>query len=211
MKAKERLDAIYDCCLKFNYFEIENRIKEALNYGISRSEIVDYLSKALIEASRKYEKGEFCIPHLYAVASVFEKGYELVKEAIKPKGKVLICTLGSMHYLGKNIVRLLLQADGFEVYDLGENVSPEQVVEAVERIRPDIVALSVLIMVCLPLQREVERLLRERGLRSKVKLMIGGVVTSKRWAREIGADAWAPDGVRAVKEANRLLKELRGE
>lgn len=69
--------------------------------------------------------------------------------------------------------------------------------------------LSVLIIACLPLQKEVIRLLKEKSLRQKVKVMVGGAVTSQRWASEIGADGWAPNGPLAVKEANRLLEELR--
>ncbi|HID90954.1 TPA: hypothetical protein EYP44_03235, partial [Candidatus Bathyarchaeota archaeon] len=173
--AEPFIDSIYRHCLGFRFKEAEQEIGKALEAGVPRSEIMNGLVRALEEACRRYEEGRFCVAHLYAVASIFDRGYRLVRIAAKPKGKVLICTMGSMHYMGKNIVKLLLLADGFEVHDLGENVSPSQVVEAVERARPDVVALSVLLMACLPLQKEVERMLRERGLRSRVKLMVGGV------------------------------------
>ncbi len=113
------------------------------------------------------------------------------------------------HYLGKDIIKLLLTADGFEVVDLGEIVFPEQFVEAVEREKPDIVAPAIMIIACLPLQRATIGLLQARGLRDKVKVLVGGAVTSERSAEEIGADGWAPRAPQAIEEANRLLRQLK--
>jgi methanogenic corrinoid protein MtbC1 len=122
---------------------------------------------------------------------------------------VVIGTMGSSHYLGKDIIRLLLTADGFEVVDLGEIVFPEQFVEAVEREKPDIVASAVMIVACFPLQRATIGMLEAKGLRDKVKVLVGGAVASERWATDIGADGWAVRAPDAIKEANRLLMELR--
>jgi methanogenic corrinoid protein MtbC1 len=136
-------------------------------------------------------------------------GFELAKIESTPKGKVVIGTLGSSHYLGKDVVRLLLTADGFEVIDLGEIVFPEQFIEAVEREKPDIVALAVMIVACLPLQRATIGMLQMKDLRDKVKVLVGGAVTSDRWATDVGADGWASAAPDAIREANRLLTELR--
>jgi methanogenic corrinoid protein MtbC1 len=140
---------------------------------------------------------------------MFEVGFELAKADVPAKGKVVIGTLGSSHYLGKDIIRLLLTADGFEVVDLGEIVFPDQFVEAVEKDKPDIVALASMIIACLPLQRATVGMLQLKGLRDGVKVLVGGAVTSARWATEIGADGWAPNAPQAVEEANRLLRELK--
>ena len=134
---------------------------------------------------------------------------DLAKAKVTPKGKVVIGTLGSSHYLGKDIIRLLLAADGFEVIDLGEIVFPEQFVEAVEREKPDIVAAAVMIIACLPLQRAMVGMLQLKGLRDNVKVLVGGAVTSQKWATEIGADGWGERAPQALAEANRLLRELK--
>jgi|Deesub1362A_J573_1020465.scaffolds.fasta_scaffold04340_3 5-methyltetrahydrofolate--homocysteine methyltransferase len=203
---EEKLTAISQKFSDFKYFEAEEEINRAIKAGVPRDEIMKTLLASFHRALEKYEKGEYCIAHLTAAASIFEMGSELAKVEIPIKGKVVIGTLGSSHYLGKDIIRLLLMTDGFEVVDLGEIVFPEQFVEAVVREKPDIVALSALIVACLPLQRMTIQLLEAKGLREKVKVMVGGAVTSERWAMEIGADGWAPDGPGAVREANRLLE-----
>jgi methylmalonyl-CoA mutase cobalamin-binding domain/chain len=202
---KEHLQAIATEFSRFKYFETEDKIRRALEAGVPRSEVMNTLLASFHRALEKYEKGEYSIAHLTAAASIFEMGLELVKVEMVPKAKVVIGTLGSSHYLGKDIIGLLLAADGFEVVDLGEIVFPEQVIEAVVREKPDILALSALIIACLPLQRMTIQLLEAQGLREEVKVMIGGAVTSERWAKEIGADAWAPDGPGAIREANRLI------
>lgn len=202
---KEYLQAIAENFSGFKYFEAEEKIKRALEASVPKSEVMDTLLASFHRALEKYEKGEYCIAHLTAAASILELGYELAKVEVKPKAKVILCTLGSSHYLGKDIVKLLLMADGFQVIDLGEIVFPEQVIEAVMREKPDIVALSAMIIECLPLQEWTIKALEATNLRDKVKVMVGGAVTSERWAKQIGADAWAPDGPGAVREANKLI------
>ncbi|KPV64359.1 MAG: Trimethylamine corrinoid protein [Candidatus Bathyarchaeota archaeon BA1] len=121
-KIEEHLKSIFKYFLGFKFFETKGEIKQALEAGVPSNEIIRTLLRAFHEAVEKYEKGEYCIAHLTASSSIFETGYNLVRSEIKPKGKVIIGTLGSSHYLGKDIVRLLLVADGFEVVDLGEIV-----------------------------------------------------------------------------------------
>jgi len=202
---EEHLQAIAENFWGFKYFECEEKIKHALKVGVPGAEIRKSLVSLCYQALNKYEQGEYCIAHLTAATSIFEMGLDLAKVEITPKGKVIIGTLGSSHYLGKDIIWSLLVVDGFEVVDLGEMVSPKQVIEVVVKEKPDILALSALIVACLPLQRMTVQLLEAEGLREEVKVMIGGTATSERWAREIGADAWAPDAPGAIREANRLM------
>jgi len=207
--AQQHLQAIARGFSAFKYFEAEAATKRALEAGVPREEITRTLMALFLEALEFYDEGKFSIAHLTAAASIFEVGFELAKAEVAPKGKVIIGTLGSSHYLGKDIIRLLLTADGFEVVDLGEIVLPDDVVEAVEREKPDIVALASMIIACLPLQAMTIGALQAKGLRDSVQVLVGGAVTSERWATEIGADGWAPDAPRAVEEANRLLRQLR--
>ncbi len=206
---EQHLKAIGESFLAFKYFEAEAATRRALEAGVPKEEITKILMALFLEALERYETGKYSIAHVTAAASIFEVGFELARAEVAPKGKVVIGTLGSSHYLGKDIIRLLLTADGFELVDLGEIVFPEQFVEAVEREKPDIVALATMIIACLPLQRATIGLLQARGLRDKVKVLVGGAVTSDRWAAEIDADGWAPRAPQAVEEANRLLRQLK--
>jgi 5-methyltetrahydrofolate--homocysteine methyltransferase len=206
---EQHLKAIVESFFAFSYFEAEAATKRALEAGVPKEEITKTLRALFLEALERYEVGKYSIAHITAAASIFEVGFELAKAEVAPKGKVVIGTLGSSHYLGKDIIRLLLTADGFEVVDLGEIVFPEEFVEAVEGEKPDIVALASMIIACLPLQRATIGMLQARDLRDDVKVLVGGAVTSDRWAAEIGADGWAPDAPQAVEEANRLLRQLK--
>jgi trimethylamine corrinoid protein len=203
------LEAIGENFLAFKYFEAEKATKRALAAGVPREEVAQVYKGLFREALERYEEGKYSIAHLTAGQALFEMGLDLAKAKITPKGKVIIGTLGSSHYLGKDIIRLLLAADGFEVIDLGEIVFPEQFVEAVEKEKPDIVAAAVMVIACLPLQRAMVGMLELKGLRDKVKVLIGGGVTSQRWAEEIRADGWGEKAPQAIAEANRLLQELR--
>lgn len=205
----QHLQAIGENFLAFKYFEAEEAVKRALEAGVPREEIMGVLKGLFLDALARYEEGKYSIAHLTAGQAIFEMAFELAKVEVTPKGKVLIGTLGSSHYLGKDIIRLLLTADGFEVTDLGEIVFPEQFIEAVEKEKPDIVAPGVMIVACLPLQRAMVGMLQLKGLRDKVKVLVGGAVTSERWAADIGADGWADKAPQAVAEANRLLQELK--
>ena len=206
---QQHLQAIVESSPAFNYFQAEAATRRALEADVPREEVTKTLMALFRDALERYEMGEYSIAHLTAAASIFDVGFNLAKADIAPKGKVVIGTLGSSHYLGKDIIRLLLTGDGFEVVDLGEIVFPEEFVEAVEREKPELVALASMIIACLPLQRATIGMLQARGLRDDVKILVGGAVTSARWAAEIGADGWAPDAPQAVEEANRLLRELK--
>jgi methanogenic corrinoid protein MtbC1 len=205
----QHLQAIGESFLAFKYFRAEEATKQALKAGVPREEVAKVFKGLFLEALDRYEEGKYSIAHLTAAQSLFEMGFELAKAKITPKGKVVIGTLGSSHYLGKDIIRLLLAADGFEVIDLGEIVFPEQFVEAVEKEKPDIVAAAVMIIACLPLQRAMVGMLQLKGLRDNVKVLVGGAVTSEKWAAEIGADGWGERAPQALIEANRLLRELK--
>jgi methylmalonyl-CoA mutase cobalamin-binding domain/chain len=123
----------------------------------------------------------------------------------KPKGKILVGTVkGDIHDIGKNIVVMMLQADGWEVVDLGVDVPPERFVEAVSCEKPDALGLSALLTSTMMEMRTVLEALRKSGLKSKVKVVVGGRPVTKQFADEIGADGFAEDSVKAI----RVLSEL---
>jgi trimethylamine corrinoid protein len=121
-------------------------------------------------------------------------------------GKVIIGTVeGDIHNLGKNIVIAMLEGAGFEVYDLGEDVPTEKFIEKAIEVKPDIVASSALLTPTMIKQKEIEEALKKAGIREKVKTLIGGAPVSEDWRKEIGADGYAEDAIKAVIVAKKLL------
>ena len=112
---------------------------------------------------------------------------------------------GDIHDIGESIVAAMLRAAGFKVYDIGVDVPSAQFVEKAKEVKADIVASGAFLSPVRPRQKEIEDLLREAGIRDKVRTLIGGSVGSDGWAREIGADAFAPDAASAVKTAKALI------
>ena len=160
----------------------------------------------------KFGKLECFLPELIASASAMIAGVELLEPKIRERGgrekrgKVLTATIyGDMHDIGKNIVKLMLQTSGFEVVDLGKNVPVPQIIQTVERERPDIVAMSALMTTTMIHIPTVIRILKERGLRNRTKVMVGGAPVLPGWAEEIGADGYGLNAGQAVDVAKRLM------
>jgi 5-methyltetrahydrofolate--homocysteine methyltransferase len=125
----------------------------------------------------------------------------------KTLGKVLIGTVeGDIHDIGKNIVGTLLMVAGFEVIDIGVDVPTEKFVEKIKEAKPEIVGMSALMTTTMAKMADVIEALKREGLREKVKVIIGGAPTSKKWAEEIGADAHGGDAIEAVEIAKKLVK-----
>ena len=126
---------------------------------------------------------------------------------IQAVGRVIVGTVqGDLHDIGKNLVGMMLEGAGFEVIDLGVDVSPEKYVRAVQEHHPDLVACSALLTTTMPRMKDILLALQVAGLRDKVKVMIGGAPVTEQYAMEIGADIYAPD---AASAAQRALKSLQ--
>lgn len=198
--------------------DIENVVKltqKALDEGLSAPEI---LNQALIPAMKvvgdEYERGERFIPEMLFSANSMKKAMDLlrpllVKSGIKMKGKVVIGTVkDDIHDIGLNLVAMMLEGAGFDVYNLGTDVPSEEFVEAVKEHEADLVGMSALLATTMPNMTNVIEALSENGLRDKVKVMIGGAPVSQDYADEIGADGYGPDAFSAVRLAERLEAEL---
>jgi len=123
-------------------------------------------------------------------------------------GKIMIGTVsGDIHDIGKNIVALLLEVNGFDTHDLWKDVESLKFIERAKEVQADIMALSALMMTTKPAQKEVMDLLNEMGLRKKLLVIIGGAPTTNEWAEQIGADGWAETAEQGVELAQRLVKE----
>lgn len=191
--------------------ELKQKVEEALSLNIDPLKILDCVSKGLDEVGRKYESGEYFLMELILAGNLASEVTNMLRPYLKAKrrisrGKVVIGTVeGDLHDIGKNIVISMLSSAGFEVIDLGVDVSAEKFIDAVKRENPDILAMSCLLTVGLPHMREVIEKLKEKGLRDKVKVMVGGRPVTPEYAREIGADAYGADAVDAVNIAERWV------
>jgi 5-methyltetrahydrofolate--homocysteine methyltransferase len=187
--------------------------EKAIKEGFEPLDIID---KALVAGMQivgeKYECGEYFLPHLIISASGMKKSMEILKphlqsrnQEIKKAGTVVIGTVqGDIHEIGKTLVATILSANGFEVHDLGVDVSIDKFIEAVREHNANVVGLSALLTTTMTVQRDIIEALKEHGLRNKVKVIIGGAPVNKDWAEKIGADGFADDAIRAVA----VLKEL---
>ncbi|HOA35759.1 MAG TPA: corrinoid protein [Bacillota bacterium] len=187
-------------------------VKKALADGLEPLEV---LNKGCIPGIEKagalFEAEEFFLPELITAGEATKAAMELLLPELRKKedawqsaGKFVIGTVeGDMHDIGKSIVASMLSAAGFEVFDLGIDVSAERFIEEIKTKEPDFLGLSALLTSTMPKQQEVIDALKEAGLRDKVKVFVGGAPVSSEWAEKIGADGYAEDAVAAVKLAKK--------
>ena len=176
---------------------------------------VDILNRGLIPGvqalSSLFKDGQAYLPEILISVRAMNRGLELLQEelrtvAIKKEGTVILGTVeGDIHDIGKNLVGMMLTSNGFNVIDIGVDVSSDSFVNATRENDADIVAMSALLTTTMPSFNLVIEALKESGLRDHVRVMIGGASVSKEYADEIGAEGFAADCVSAVDEAKRLM------
>jgi 5-methyltetrahydrofolate--homocysteine methyltransferase len=196
--------------------EVKRLTQEALKAGITPHEIITQgLAKGLDVVGAKYEEKEYFIADLVFAASLMKEAMTILEpmlqtEKVESAGVFVIGTVrGDLHDIGKNIVAAMLRSGGFTVYDLGIDVPAEAFVEKVKEVNADILGLSSLLTSTMPQVNEVLNALKENGIRSKVKVMVGGRPVTEDFVKEVGADAYAKDAVDAVRKARELMR-LRG-
>jgi 5-methyltetrahydrofolate--homocysteine methyltransferase len=169
------------------------------------------LISAMAEVGRMFECGEFFVPEMLIAARAMKKGLTLLRPRliaaqVQPAGRVVIGTVqGDVHDIGKNLVGMMLEGAGFEVIDLGADVSSEKYVQAVQDHHPNLVACSALLTTTMVRMKEVIAALDEAGLRGEAKVMIGGAPITQEYATQIGADLYAPDAASAATRAKELI------
>ena len=208
-------EEIVNAVLSFDADKVTEATKKALKQGQDPVRIVDELTKALRIVGKKFEDGEFFLMHLVAAAEpvqrvikgILEPEMMKKKEARKSLGKVVLGTVaGDIHDIGKNIVGAMLFAAGFEVYDIGKDIPPEQFVAKTKEVSANLLGASALLSTSLPMQREIVEGIVAAGLRDKVKLIFGGAPVTEEWVKEIGGDGYAENAMEAVNVAKKLLK-----
>lgn len=174
----------------------------------------DAMAVAMFELGEMWKRGEVFLPEVVASAEVFKACNAVVEPALlankdpnaKANALVIMCTVkGDLHDLGKNMVGAMLRTSGFDVHDMGKDVSADRIVEAIRELEPQIVGLSALLTTTVPYQETVIKRLVAEGLRDKVKVMVGGAPVTPEWAEKIGADAYANNAPEAVEIAKKLV------
>jgi corrinoid protein of di/trimethylamine methyltransferase len=187
---------------------------DALRLELDLNEVIDrgYVP-GIQEVGELWEKGEYFLPELITSAECMKAAMdvlqpEMTKANIKSRslGKVVIGTIeGDIHDIGKNLVASMLQANGFEVFDLGADVKLERFIEKAEAEGADLICLSALLTTTMLNQKRFIELLGTRGLSGKYKVLVGGAPATRKWAADIGAQGYAENAAMAVKEAKALV------
>jgi len=185
---------------------------EALSAGASPPDIISHgLQAGMGLVGEKFSSGEYFLPDMLMAARAMAAALEILKPllggtSLATMGKVVIGTVqGDMHDIGKNVVATFLKGSGFEVFDLGNNVPDKKFIDEVRERKADILGLSALLTTTMPIMGRVIKALDEAGLRSSVKVIVGGAPVTEDYAKYIGADAYAHDGGRAVPVCKQLL------
>jgi len=206
------LDELYEGIIEGDMMVAPERVQAALDAGIAPEIILNQgMIRAMAEVGRLFEEGEYFVPEMLISARAMQAGLAilrpyLVESGVKPIGKVVIGTVqGDLHDIGKNLVSMMMEGAGFEVIDLGTDVSPESFVEAVQTNGAQIVAMSALLTTTMPKMRVTIETMQSTGIRDNVKVMVGGAPVTPDYAKMIGADAYAPDASQAATLAKSML------
>jgi corrinoid protein of di/trimethylamine methyltransferase len=186
--------------------------KEALAENVDPMDLVTkYMVPAMDEVGRRFECEEYFVPELLLAARAMKGSLELIRPLLvargdKPVAKVVIGTVkGDLHDIRKNLVSAMLEGGGFEIIDLGSDVSPEKFVDAVKSSGANLVALSALLTVTMPSMKTTIEALKNAGVRGQVKVMVGGAPVTNQYAQEIGADGYGESASSAVHLARKLV------
>jgi len=208
----ERLETIKAAVIFGKHGEIVDLVRRSVDAGDDPNRIVnEALIAAMDVVGQKFASNEIYVPEMLVSAFTMKKGLDIVKprlgvEKSKSMGTILMGTVkGDLHDIGKNLVVMMLEGAGFNVVDLGVDLSVEKVVEKVEEIKPRILGLSALLTTTMPEMKRVIEVLEQKGLRQKVKVLVGGAPVDARFAEKIGADGYGKDAAEAVRLAREIV------
>jgi corrinoid protein of di/trimethylamine methyltransferase len=213
MTSQEILNDIIQALVDQDKAKVFDLVKQGLSSGMDPLEIVNGgLVRGLQKIGDLFAEEVIFLPELVFSGQVvtdvmIELKSKLADDSsIANKGRFIIATVkGDVHDIGKNLVALILGAAGYDVIDIGKDVSVDSIIEKINELEPDILGLSALLSTTMPAQKDVVQAIEEAGLREKVKIMIGGAPVTRAWAEQIGADGYAENASAAVEEANRLM------
>jgi 5-methyltetrahydrofolate--homocysteine methyltransferase len=216
MSIEEISKELYNNVLSGDFELTVELSQKAIANGVNPLEVINSsLIPAIELVGDKFGKKEYFLPDLMRSANAMKKALDIFEEEIdksgverKSQGKIVIGTVkGDIHEIGKSIVAALLAAKGFDVTDAGIDVSADVFINNIIEKKADILAMSALLPITMPYQSMVIEELKKRGIRDKVKVMVGGAPVTQEHAEKIGADGYAGNAVEAVKLAEKLMKE----
>ena len=190
-------------------------VKKLLDESTNPQEIIEILRKGVEVIGEKFNKKEYFLTELVMAGEIFQQSAKILEPALKQEAQsdkqaaaVVVGTVkGDVHDIGKNIFVTLLQSAGFDVYDLGVDVPPEEFVEKVKETNAVVVAYSGLLTIALETMQETTEALKSEGLRDKVKIIIGGLPVDEMWMKKAGADAFTDNAFEGVNIITKWVKE----
>ena len=208
----EFIEEIKHAIISGAHKEIEALVEAALGTDIDPEEIVN---KAMIAGmdvvGQKFSRSEIFVPEMLASAITMNKGLDILKPKLQEggseaKGTIVMCTVkGDLHDIGKNLVNMMLEGAGYEVIDLGVDMSVDNVIDKVIELKPDLLGLSALLTTTMPEMQKVIEALKDQGIRDDLKVIIGGAPVDAAFADKIGADGFGEDAAKAVELARSLI------
>ncbi len=209
------MDKLIDIVVTGKIKEAKDATQAALDAGHTAFEIVfDGLAAAMDIVGEKYANKEYFLPQVLLSANTLYQGLNIVLPMLKESGEggdkgtcVIGVVEGDVHDIGKNICKALITGTGMDVHDMGKDVPMKDFLQKAKDENADIIAESTLMTPTLDGMKQMEKMLKEEGLKGKIKTMIGGGATSKEFADQIGADAWTYDAVECSKVATQIIKD----
>lgn len=207
----EVLKSIAEYLQKGNLGEVTRLSQQAIDDGSSASDVLNALLEGMGNIGVRFKNNEVFVPEVLIAARAMNGGLNVIKpllaaDGVQPMGKVVLGTVkGDLHDIGKNLVGIMMTGAGLEVIDLGVDVKPEKFVDAVETTGAKVVAMSALLTTTMTNMKLVIDALEEKGLRDKVKVMIGGAPVTEKFAKEIGADIYTADASTAAIKAKEFV------
>ena len=202
---------IYQNVIEGNALAVQAGVNAALAQGLAADVILNQaLIAAMEEVGKRFEEGEFFVPEMLIAARAMQSGLAILKphlaaSGVKAAGRIAIGTVkGDLHDIGKNLVAMMLEGAGYEVIDLGTDVDPQAFVKAAQE-GVQVIGMSALLTTTMSNMQNTIQALQAAGLRDKVKVVIGGAPVTDAYARQIGADAFAPDASSAVRTVRQLV------
>jgi corrinoid protein of di/trimethylamine methyltransferase len=206
------LQALHDAVLNGDAKNAKAITEAALADGVEPLKLIqEYMMPAMAEVGRRFECNEYFVPELLLAARAMKGALELIRPLLtasgaQPAGRVALGTVkGDMHDIGKNLVAAMLEGGGYEIIDLGVNVTPEQFIAAVKEKGANIVAMSALLTTTMPSMKTTVDALKQAGVREKVKILVGGAPVTQKYADEIGADGFSESAAGAVAAARKAV------
>jgi 5-methyltetrahydrofolate--homocysteine methyltransferase len=205
-------ETIFEGVLEGNMKAVTTATTAALAAGTAAGDILnEAMIPAMAEVGRLFEINEYYVPELLIAARAMKAGLEILKPqlvatGVEPKGKVVVGTVkGDLHDIGKNLVAIMVEGAGYEVIDLGVDVTPENYVNTAIAQGAQVIGLSALLTTTMPSMKATVEALKESGLHGKIKVMIGGAPVTQKCADEIGADGYARDAAGAARLVAHLI------